>query len=136
MLCPALLTRPLPPVRGRYFKNFNVAQQQPTDGMHLTGDGITSYDGYYCFYSLIRAKILSLEAINERLRTAPKSTWPDGIRVRDMHSNVKKGRLGGLPRKDGRLRYTASKMNKFALARCAPTFVSSHRIALLACLPA
>jgi hypothetical protein len=63
-------------------------------------------------------KWLDLKTANKLLARAPLSTWSDGIAPPHLFPSVLKGTTGGRPSSDGKMRYTASQMRKFATARC------------------
>ena len=37
----------------QFFPGFNVTERSPSDPMHMFGDGVTSYVGYWTFWTLI-----------------------------------------------------------------------------------
>jgi hypothetical protein len=101
-----------------YFPNFDITEMMVEDGMHLQADGLLQYLGYWVFHTLIvKRKYFTLKEANRAIASAPTTLWSDGIPPRPLHSHLLKGGKGGRPKSSNKLRFTASQMMKFALAR-------------------
>ena len=75
---------------------------------------------------IVKLKCFTLKDANRILDDAPRSTWSDGVAPMPLRPELLKGAKSGgttLPKKGGKMRYTASMMRKFTLARCT----SHHR---------
>ena len=126
----------------KFFPEFDLTEMMTQDAMHLEDDGnlgcvclclhmcilhpivshlvshLVSDHGYWTFHTLIvKEKKFTLHEINKILQAQPRSYWEDGRPPPGLRKDVLKGSKGGLAKKAGRLRYTASNMRKFALAR-------------------
>lgn len=101
-----------------FFPGIDETKLFPQEAMHLEGDGLLAGEAYALLYIVIqRQKCITLEAVNSKIAHAPKGVWSgDGVPIRPIHPNVLIGARGQLPRPDGRIRFTASEMHKFALA--------------------
>jgi len=68
---------------------------------------------------IVVLKMFTLKEANKIMAAAPRSTWiGDGFPPPPIHHFLLKGAKNKLPKKAGKMRYTASNMRKFAIARC------------------
>jgi hypothetical protein len=95
-----------------------------------TRDSLCADHGYWTFHMLIVVlKWFSLKEVNSVLAAAPRSTWHDGFAPPPIHPHLLKGAKNKRPKRAGKMRYTASNMRKFAVARfvsCLDTCLGSN----------
>jgi|TARA_B110000046_G_scaffold134902_1_gene141188 hypothetical protein len=66
---------------------------------------------------IVVMKEFDFATANKVIKHAPRSCWSDGRAPPPLHKSVLKRAKKNTLRKSGRLKYTASEMTKFALAR-------------------
>ena len=67
---------------------------------------------------MVHLRMFSFQDMQKAMENAPLSVWGDGIPLKPLHKHVLKSAKSKRPLKSGKLRYTASQMRKFAIARC------------------
>ena len=97
-----------------YVPGADPTQDLVQDVLHLGPDGVLRSEGAWLFFILYQMGLLE-SAVNARIATYPD--WPPDVRIPPLHSNLRKGRRGGLPARERVLRMSGSQVLHFALHR-------------------